>query len=428
MKKVLVLDDSLTTCLMLKSWLVKKGYSVETATSVEEAKQMVKESMFDLILSDIRMPDTDGLSFLSWVKKYDSDILVIMMTGFADIETAVESMKSGAADYIPKPIEPELLFQKIEEAFKVQAKQKESKDFFSTFLELPTPQYKELLKGIDVLAESRKHFLLLGGRGTGKASIARYVYEKSVGNLKPYVVLDVEQFPASSLRALESDLTTVLLQKMEKAKGGVLYVSKVHKLDTLAQDKLLSLITKQEKGEDFTQIIISSEKSKEELGKSLLPKLYQTIEKEYVILPSLKGNKSVISFFTDYFLQFANSELDKNITTIEPEVQKQLVKYDWPGNIQELKNTIIKAVLLNEGNHIKAESLPLFFKGYQQESDQKPKLSVKGLRKENYEKEKIKEALELARGNKTMAASILNIDRKTLYNKIKQYKVEYPSS
>ena len=119
-KSVLVIDDNLTICLMLKSWLAKKGFNVEIATNVEQAKQMIKEHPFDLVLSDIRMPESDGFALLSWVKKYDSDMLVIMMTGFADIESAVESMKSGASDYIAKPIEPELLFRKIDEAFAAQ--------------------------------------------------------------------------------------------------------------------------------------------------------------------------------------------------------------------------------------------------------------------------------------------------------------------
>ena len=119
-KNILIVDDNLTICLMLKSWLVKNNYNVETTSSAQDAKQMVKDFPFDLILSDIRMPNVDGISFLNWAKKYDSDILVIMMTGYAEIESVVESMKSGATDYISKPIDPEILFSKIEEAFQVQ--------------------------------------------------------------------------------------------------------------------------------------------------------------------------------------------------------------------------------------------------------------------------------------------------------------------
>lgn len=126
MKRILILDDNLTICLMLKSWLTKKNYKVDTATSVGEAQQKVKNEAYDLILSDIRMPEADGFSFLSWIKRFDSDVLVIMMTSYADIETAVESMKSGAVDYIPKPIEAESLYQKIADALKNHENQKKA--------------------------------------------------------------------------------------------------------------------------------------------------------------------------------------------------------------------------------------------------------------------------------------------------------------
>ena len=133
-KSILVIDDNVTVCLMLKSWLVKRDFSVEVATSVDQAKQLVKEHPFDLILSDIRMPGSDGFALLSWVKKYDSDFLVIMMTGYADIETAVASMKSGAVDYIAKPIDPDLFFKKIDEAFITQENMKKNMPLSNEFV------------------------------------------------------------------------------------------------------------------------------------------------------------------------------------------------------------------------------------------------------------------------------------------------------
>ena len=130
-KSILILDDNSTICLMLKSWLVKRDFKVESATNVEEAKRMIRNYPFDLILSDIRMPEADGFSLLNWVKKFDSDILVIMMTGYAEIESVVEAMKSGAADYITKPIDPEVLFCKIDEAFLLQKNHKNSNPLFN---------------------------------------------------------------------------------------------------------------------------------------------------------------------------------------------------------------------------------------------------------------------------------------------------------
>jgi two-component system response regulator HydG len=157
----------------------------------------------------------------------------------------------------------------------------------------------------------------------------------------------------------------------------------------------------------------------------LIPKLFHLLEKNCVVLPTLKGEQQVIATFISYFLRFANFTLDKDIESIDPTVQEHLIEYDWPGNIQELKNMIMKAALLSADKQIPASIIPELFgrKDTQNEQRSVSVTPLHTLRKENYEKEKIMEALSLARGNKTMAASILNIDRKTLYNKMKVYNV-----
>ena len=427
-RNILVIDDNLTVCLMLKSWLVKKGFSVETATSVTEAKQKVKEQPFDLILSDIRMPEADGFSFLSWVKKYDSDILVIMMTGYADIESAVESMKSGAVDYIPKPIEPEQLFKKIDEAFILQENMLKQSRFSDDFIKFPGEEYKQLYKQLDYTAENNKHRLIIGDRGTGKLSVVKYIYEKGIHASKPLVVFDNDKSAdiANSYRTPSDGIEgrSLLMQKFHEAKGGLLYIRQLTHMNINQQDELLGILTRQKKDDDFTQVIMSTDTRKEELQKRLIPKLYHLIEQDCIILPTLKGKKEVISFLAAHFLQFANSTLNKQIQTIAPAMQEQLVGYAWPENIQELKNCIMKAALLTEETTIPASIAPeLFGSGAKNDNRSLVLNPIQGLRKEYYEKEKIMEALELAKGNKTMAASILNIDRKTLYNKIKLYNV-----
>ncbi len=201
-KSILIIDDNVTVCLMLKSWLVKKNFNVETALSVKEAKQMVKEQPFDLILSDIRMPETDGFAFLSWITKYDSEILVIMMTGYADIETAVASMKSGAADYISKPIDPEQLYLKIDEAFNIQENRLKRKRFSNDFIKLPGSEYEQVFYKLSKVTENNRHLLIIGGRGTGKASTVKYIYERGLHLSKPLVVLDFDQYTdAASLNS-----------------------------------------------------------------------------------------------------------------------------------------------------------------------------------------------------------------------------------
>lgn len=427
-RNILVIDDNLTVCLMLKSWLVKRAFSVETASNVPEAKQKVKEQPFDLILSDIRMPDADGFSFLTWVKKYDSDILVIMMTGYADIETAVESMKSGAVDYISKPIEPEQLFKKIDEAFIRQENIRKQNRFTDDFIKFPGEEYKQLYEQLDRTVESNQHRLIIGDRGTGKLSVAKYIYKKGIHASKSLVIFDNDKpgdggniYRTSSNGSGEKSL---LMQKFHEAKGGLLYIRRLGNMNTHQQDELLNILTRQKRDEDFTQVIMSTNAGKEELQKRLIPKLYNLIVTDCITLPILKGKKEVIGFLAAHFLQFANSILDKKIESIDPVIWERLVAYDWPENIQELKNCVMKAALLSEGITIPASIAPELFGNEMKNASRSHLMNpIQGLRKEYYEKEKILEALELAKGNKTMAASILNIDRKTLYNKIKLYNV-----
>jgi DNA-binding NtrC family response regulator len=425
-KSILVIDDNVTVCLMLKSWLVKRGFSVDLATSVDQAKQLVKEHPFDLILSDIRMPGSDGFALLSWVKKYDTDILVIMMTGYADIETAVASMKSGAVDYIAKPIEPELLFKKIDEAFVTQENQKKSMLLSNDFVKPPGAHYKQLFLALDRVLEENVHGLIIGDRGTGKASAVKYIYEKGIHRSNPLGVFDVESLDQPvSLSPNKQDEEEGLMDAFRLAKGGLLHIRGVDRLDLNRQNELIDILTKQARGKGFTQVIMTTEKEKHELKRALLPKLYSLVDEITITLPVLKGKRQEIAFFALHFLKFANQTLDKKVKTIDPSIQEAFMQHDWPGNIQELKNCIFKAVLLSDGSRVKADLLPSLL-GKVGQTDSHESVSMKtvhALRKENYEKEKIQQALELTKGNKTMAASILNIDRKTLYNKMKLYNV-----
>jgi two-component system response regulator HydG len=423
-KNILIIDDNLTICLMLKSWLVKNNYNVETTSSAQKAKQMVKDFPFDMILSDIRMPDVDGINFLNWVQKYDSDILVIMMTGYAEIESVVESMKSGATDYITKPIDPEVLFCKIEEAFQVQENIKKNNQAPNDFLLPPGKEYKQLYEKLYLIAENNDHLLIIGDKGTGKYSSVKFVFEKGIHKSKPLVILD-----ASDLVTKQNDRNeyeSMLIEKINIAKGGLFYIRDIDQLNIFLQNELLTLLTKQSRDENFTQVILSSKQSLEELQNTLIPKLYYLLQKNVVILPSLKGRGEQIISFSQHFLNFANSALNKQLKGIDSEMQKELISYDWPGNIQELKNTILKAALLAEGDYLTidiAEELFGCIKSERSEINETKTVNIHSLKKENYEKEKICQALAIAKGNKTMAASILNIDRKTLYNKIKLYRV-----
>ncbi|MGI6073050.1 MAG: sigma-54-dependent transcriptional regulator [Fermentimonas sp.] len=425
-KSILVVDDSQTVCLMLKSWLSKKNYLVDIASGAEDAKSLVRDNFYDLILSDIQMPGLDGLSFLSWVKRYDSDISVIMMTSYSDVDTAVESMKMGATDYISKPIEPDKLYDKIDEAIAKQEKDKDKMMILNKILVPPGKENQMLVYKLNDIVESKQYTLILGDRGTGKSSYAKYIFDKAIGDTLPYVVYD-----ASDMLKKESGTagngSTGLKDAFDKAKGGMLYVSSFDKMSSLQQNDLLSCMTKQSRGDEFTSIVMSSERSLSEIKEGVLPKLYDIITENVITLPSLKDTPEDILFYSYNFVKLANNILNKDVKRIDKRAEKELVEFDWPGNIQQLKNAIFSAVISTDGDTIMSPVIGAKPKVAGVESADDVALNIKNLRKEHYEKDKISKALELSKGNKTLAASLLNIDRKTLYNKIKLYDVKLPN-
>ncbi len=410
---------------MLKSWLVKYNYKVQIATSVAEAKEKVKDEMFDLILSDIRMPEDDGLSFLSWVQRFDSGILVIMMTGYADIETAVESMKAGAIDYIEKPIAPELLVKKIHEAFNKHEAENSSKTIANTFLVPPGSHNREFAQHIDSIASSNQHALIIGEPGTGKSSVAKYIYEKGVRKSNSFAILDCGE----DLDLLQNNMhgddecdRSLICSYMSKANNGLLYVRKIHALSPALQNDLVIAVNSLKERQQTIQVIAGTYLTKAELQKVLIPALFHLFQNKCIELPPLRGRTEDILFFASFFLQFANLQLNKEIKGFHPLVEKQLLEYDWPGNTQELKNMVLKAAVLTAQNEISAELIPLLF---EDKLSNKPDgiSNLDSLKRENWEKQKIVDALKRAEGNKTLAAKMLDIDRKTLYNKIKLYQL-----
>ncbi|HAC73723.1 MAG TPA: hypothetical protein DCF46_09005, partial [Porphyromonadaceae bacterium] len=257
MKRILILDDNLTICLMLKSWLVKQHYQADTAISVQEAQQKVKNEAYDLILSDIRMPEADGFSFLSWIKKFDSDILVIMMTGYADIETAVESMKLGAVDYIAKPIEAEVLYKKIDDALKYQENQKITEQFRDPLIRPGGEIYTRVFDKLSEVVHDDSHLLVIGDKGTGKTSVAHYIYSRSRIDSGPFVTFDLDS-QVLNRNGERRDYEELFLQALDKAKGGLLLVKNLQKTGINFQTLLLKALSSQKKDDNFVQIIITT--------------------------------------------------------------------------------------------------------------------------------------------------------------------------
>lgn len=426
MRRILILDDNLTICLMLKSWLSKKGYQIDTSTSAKEAVKLVEKEAYDLILSDIRMPEMDGFDFLSWIQKYDSNILVIMMTSYSDIETAIESIKMGAADYISKPIDPDVLYTKIDNAFKDFENRKKIFDLQQRFFKPEGVEFEHVFNKMIETINTDAHLLILGEPGTGKTTLSKFIYLKGSRYGKAYNQFDFDMSISDSVYG-SKEYSQSLKEVLEMSKAGVLFLKNFQKPSLSIQSLLIDLLSRKNNDENSVQLLIASTETKEQLDKSLLPKLSALLFESYVKLPTLGGNKIAIQSYTDFFIEIANKELSKNIKGMDREVLEVFYQHPFNSNLQELKNLIFKASLLTDNEIISKDVLPVLFQKsniYVQKSDELDLKTMKKLKKEHFEKERIEQALEISKGNKTMAASILNIDRKTLYNKIRLYKIE----
>ncbi len=411
---------------MLKSWLTKHNYIVDNVTSVANAIEMLKMDSYDMVLTDIRMPDDDGFSLLMWVKKYDSDIQVIMMTSFADVESAVESLKMGASDYISKPIDTEVLFQKIDDAFRKKELDKQAKEMYQYFIKpVGMDGSQEIHDTMIEVSRNRAHLLIIGNNGTGKSTAVKFLYIKGAKDKGPFVELDLN-YPKSDIIRQNVDEKGVFEEYLDKAKGGLLHIRGLKRIDIKFQSSLIRALTSQNVDNDFTQIIISSTESKKYLKDNLMPKLSELLFQSYIELSTLAGKKKAIVSYSEFFLKMANKELNKDISKIDSEVYETLFERKWEENIQELKNLIFKMVLYSESQVISKESVKSILNDdclglntdYRVGSG-----TLESFKKENFEKKKISEALNIAKGNKTLAATLLNIDRKTLYNKIRIYQI-----
>lgn len=439
--KILLVDDDTTFCLMLKTWLTKRGFSVEEAFSCKEAVGKLKKLAYDVVLTDLRLPDEDGLQVLQEAKKMLPGVQVILMTGYADISTAVQAMKLGAFDYVAKPVIPDEILKKIQEALEhkdlpVEKKQaKKSKGL--TYIKGTSRDADKLYEYIRLVAPTMMTVLITGESGSGKEYIARLIHEQSNRQAAPFVAVDCGAIP-KDLAASEffghvkgaftgavSDKTGYFVQ----ANGGTIFLDEIGNLSYDVQVQLLRALEERKvkpvgsnKEIAFDVRIISA--TNENLAKavaegSFREDLYHRLNEFSIKALSLRERKEDIPVFANHFLAAANEELDKDVIGFEDAVMRVFRDYNWPGNLREMRNVVKRATLLCQGNFISLEHIPS-----ELSEQQRPTTEDFALKKEKNEMELIREALAKCNNNKSEAARLLKIDRKTLYNKMKLYKME----
>jgi len=449
MPKILLIEDDISFCKLLEKFLIKNAYDVTIAFSAEEARGAIKKESFDLILTDLRLPDSDGIRFMAEFKAAYPEIPVILMTGYSDVNTAVKAIKNGAADYISKPFNPDEVLLVITNALKtaeteiedtpVKEKKKVKKQPVTEneFVKGISVASKKLLDHIHLVSPTDMSVLIIGESGTGKEIIAKSIHQQSTRKNNNFIAVDCGAIPKELAASeffghLKGSFTGAISDKMgyfEAANGGTLFLDEIGNLSYENQIQLLRALqerkikpvgSNKEINVDIRIITATNEDLREAVKNGdFREDLYHRINEFSIQSPSLKDRDEDLMVFADYFLEKANQQLNKDIIGFSPEVVTIFQNYNWPGNLRELQNCVKRATLLSQGDFIESEVLPAEFFQIQKQQGNNGSFSLS----EN-EKEAIIHALSKAQNNKSEAAKLLKITRKTLYNKLKQYNID----
>ena len=443
MRSILIIEDDITFSLMLTTWLGKKGFRVQSVSSVKEAKQRMEGTFYDLVLSDLRLPDGDGIALLHWMKSQCPTVPVILMTGYAEIQSAVLAMKSGAADYIAKPLNPEELLNKINESLASNAESVVSQASSSSlpepnlYIEGQSAAARVLYEHVRLVAPTDMSVLVTGASGTGKEYVARRIHVESSRSKAPFVAVDCGAIPKDLAASeffghVKGSFTGAIDHKtgaFVAADGGTIFLDEIGNLSYAVQVQLLRALqerkvrpigSNQEIPINVRLISATNENLRAAIEKGEFREdLYHRINEFSIRIPGLKERPEDLLLFANHFLDLANSELRKEVVGFDRETIQLFQSYAWPGNLRQMKNVVKYATLLASGRYITRQELPEELL----ESISKPSTTDLSLHDETHERNLILKALEESGNNKTRAAMLLGIDRKTLYNKLKNYQL-----
>ena len=439
MLSILIVEDDITFSLMLTTWLGKKGFVVRSSSSVSDAKRRLGEEAFDLVISDLRLPDSDGIDLLKWLKSTHPSLPLIMMTSYAEIQTAVQAMKLGAADYIAKPLNPDELLGKIRELAHVEEKAPARVPVPSApdlYIEGQSQAARQLYEHVRLVAPTDMSVLVTGASGTGKEYIARRIHEQSNRSKAPFVAVDCGAIPKELAASeffghVKGSFTGAIENKtgaFVAAQGGTIFLDEIGNLTYEVQVQLLRALqerkvkpigSNQEIAINVRLISATNENLRQAIEKGdFREDLYHRINEFTIRIPDLKERKEDMLLFANHFLDLANSELQKDIIGFDNDTMQLFQSYSWPGNLRQMKNVIKYATLLATGRYITRKELP---EELTENLSSHTNIQLKNV---EHERDLIRKALQECGNNKTRAAQLLGIDRKTLYNKLKIYQLD----
>ena len=381
-ERILIVDDDITFALMLRTWLSKRGFGVETASSVAAARKALGGGVFSLVLSDMRLPDEDGIALLQWMAGAGVTAPVIVMTSYAEIQNAVRCMKLGARDYVAKPVNPDELLKKIREALDTPAEQApaakpaprsvKGSSAIGTlnYIEGRSDAARQLYEHIRLVAPTNMSVLVNGESGTGKEHVAQLVHRESKRAGKPFVAVDCGAIPRELAASeffghVKGSFTGALSDKtgaFEAADGGTLFLDEVGNLTYETQVQLLRALQERrirpvgstrEIPVDIRLVAATNEDLEAAIVRGTFrADLYHRINSFTLRMPCLRQMREDIPLYADFFLDQANRELDKRIVGFDPAAAAVLAAYDWPGNLRQLRNAVLSATLLAAGEYI----------------------------------------------------------------------------
>jgi len=442
--KILIVDDELSVRNSLQAWFQEEGYTVDVAASGKEALTKITERNWDIFFLDIKMPGMSGLDLQEKIKKILPDSTVIIITAYASVDSAITAMKAGAYDYLTKPFDPDyvtLLVRNAVERKKLvheTARLKKSLEKISSAKEIigKSPEIKRVMDLIKVVSEADSTVLIYGESGTGKELVARAIHANSRRRYHPLVTINCGALPES---LLESELfghekgsftgaQYARKGKFEMADGGTIFLDEIGNISPKIQMEFLRVLEdklfyrvggSKEREADFRTIAATNKDLAVAMDQGeFRSDLYYRLNVFTIEIPPLRERKDDIPLLAEHFLRIYASDMNKSIGSISTAAMDILMNYNWPGNVRELENAVERAVVVCRGDAIRPEDFPF--------SIDAPGDATGGSTMESVQKNHIQKILDQTDWNISRAAGILQVDRVTLYNKIKKHDLKKP--
>ena len=435
--KLLIVDDELSVRDSLGKWFREEGYEVGTAQSAREALTRMAENKWELALLDIKMPGTDGIELQRSLHEMDPDLIVIMMTGYASVETAVTALKNGAYDYVSKPLDPDEIAHLVKKALAHCRAEKENIRLRETVAEVTSPgdligqspAMRKVFEAIETVAPTDANVLITGESGTGKELVVRAIHAASVRRFHPLVVIHcgalTETLLESELFGHEKGAFTGAQYrkkgKFEIAEGGTVFLDEIGDISLKTQTDLLRVLQEREITRvggnqvikvDFRCIAATNKNLEQMIDEgSFRPDLFYRLNVFHIELPPLRDRREDIPLLVKHFVHKFSLAMSKQITRIAPAAMNQLQQQPWMGNVRELENAVERAMVVAQEPDLREQDF--IFKA--------PPAPAAGRSLDEMERAHILHVLEECGNNQSRAAEVLGIDRVTLHHKLKRY-------